>query len=268
EMQEEIAELKRRLKPDPPASPSTCKLKVVGPLDGDVARLEAEFKFKIENPKTLVTLGCQGAHPRRPELDGKEALLRSEEDGFLVQADAGEHVLTVELEVPVGPRGAGLWEGTAERGFRLKLPGAAVTTLELGQLPNGVKEVRVGQAAVRKAGESVALGAVDQLNVAWKKPARAETGPRLTADGQVTVRVEEKFVLNEAVLTLQDRRGQARQWVLQTPLQTAVEVKAGEEQGPVAVTSDKNQSRHTLQVKEPTAQPLEVVLRAMRPRSA
>src|SRR5262249_44721899 len=91
---------------------------------------------------------------------------------------------------------------------------------------------------------------------------------RLTADGQVTVRVEEKFVLNEAVLTLQDRRGQARQWVLQTPLQTAVEVKAGEEQGPVAVTSDKNQSRHTLQVKEPTAQPLEVVLRPMRPRSA
>jgi hypothetical protein len=269
QMQEEIAELKRKLKPDAPASPSTCVLKVAGPLEEDLAHLEAEFEFKAEKDRTLIALGCQGAHPREPKLDGQDALLESEDDGFVIQVDAGKHTLKMKLDVPVGPRGPGGPEGgSLERGFQLKLPRAAVTSLELEQLPEGVKEVRVGELAVRKTGEAIALGAVDRLSLSWKKPVVVGTGPPLTAEGQITVQVQEKYLITEATLKLQDQRGRADRWVIQAPPQATLDVKTRDEHVQVAVSFDQRRMEYTLKLNQPTTQPLEVVVRARRPRTA
>ena len=77
ELMDRSTELDRRLKPARPASPSTCKLKVVGPVQDDLANLRAEFQFKTQRKDTAIALGCQGANPKRAELDGKDTLLKT-----------------------------------------------------------------------------------------------------------------------------------------------------------------------------------------------
>jgi hypothetical protein len=273
ELLNRIAELERKLKPDRPASPSTCKLKVLGAsLDGELARIEAEFKFRADRDKTLIALGCQGANPKKPELDGKETLLRNGENGFVVEADAGEHVLTLELELPVAARGAGALGGGPDRGCKIELPRAAVTTLELEQLPAGVKEVRCNDLLVRRHGEILALGAADRLNLAWKKPALLTgRGPLLTAEGKITVRVEDRVIITEAELTLQDLSGQTSKWLLGTPPQTTVEVLPADERDgrgtSASVSSSKKNSEHVIQLKEASADSFRVLLQVNQRRA-
>jgi hypothetical protein len=267
-----INELERKLKPEAPAFPSACKLKVTGSLDGDSVRLEAEFRF--DRKKTRVALGCQGANPRKAELDGKEALLENGDDGYVIQldpddGDKGEHVLTLQMNLPIVSRGGGLLGGENDRGFELTLPRAALTSLELERLPTGVKEVRCNDGTIAKAGDPLGLGPAKQLTVFWKKTSSLPgTGPLLTADGKITVRVEKKLLLTEAELTLRDERGLTKDWILAVPAQATVEFlgplddRAGT---PPTVTFDKAKQEHVIHLKEASAEPVRVVIRAQRP---
>jgi hypothetical protein len=274
---ERIAELERRLRPQKALTPSTCKLRLVGLLDGDSARVEAEFKFKAEPKATRVALGCRGASPRKPELDGKEVLLETGDDGFAVRVDKdnrSEHVLTLELTVPVGPRGIGLLGGGNDRGLEMSLPRAAVTTFQLERLPDGVSEVRCNAQTIRNAGEAITLGPAERLSLVWKKAAVLPgVGPLLSADGKITVRVEEKQVTTEANLLLRDERGQTSDWVIAAPPDAAVEVVAVDERDgrppPHTIRVHKARAEHTIHLSgKPTAEPLRVVLRVRRPHIA
>lgn len=271
-----IAELERKLRPGRPLRPSTCKLRVLGSLDGDSARLEAEFKFKAEGKSTRIGLGCRGASPRKPELDGKEVLLENDDDGFVVVVDPDDqshddHVLTMELSVPIGPRGLGLLGGGSDSGLELSLPRAAVTTVQVEQMPAGAAEIRCNGGVIRGAEKALALGPVDRLTLVWKKPAVLPgVGPLITADGQITVRVDERLVTTEANLLLRDERGQTKDWVVTTPPQTTVEVIPADERDgrapPCTVSSDKPKSQHTIHLEKPTAEPLRVLLRVSQAR--
>jgi hypothetical protein len=267
------AELERRLSPDKPIPPSTCLLKITGSMDGDSAHLRAEFKFKAEKDKTLIALDCRGASPQKPELDGKEALLQSGDEGLSVQVDAGQHVLTLDLDAAVKAGDATALEGGARRVLRIDLPRAAVTSVEFEQLPSGAKEVRCNDKVARKPGEPVALGAARELSLSWVKPvALPAGGPWLTADGVITVRVEEQYVITEALFTLQDLRKQNTRWVLETPPQTEVEVvplDKGEPRVPVhKITFSKNRQEHVIDLSEPTGDAIGIFARCRQPRRA
>jgi hypothetical protein len=272
-LMERIADLERRLNSGKPVSPSTCYLKIVGSMDGDSAHVRAELKFKAEKDKTRIVLGCGGASPQKPELDGKETLLENGDDGLLVEVDAGQHVLTIELDVAVKSGDTSALEGGTKRTLKMELPRAAVTTVEMEQLPLGVAEARCNGQVVRKGGETVALGAAKDLVISWVKPvALAADGPWLTADAAITVRVEEKHVVTEALFTLQNlRKGEAR-WVLETPPQTEAEVvpldKSDARIPAHTILSDAKKERHTIVLKEPGTDTVGVFLRSRQPRAA
>jgi hypothetical protein len=268
---DENAELRRRLAATKPAPPSTCQLTVVGSMDGDSIHLRATFKFKAEKDKTLVALGCAGASPQKPELDGQETLLQNAEDGLVAEVGAGQHVLTLELDAPVKSGDTSAVEGGAKRVVKIDLPRAAVTTLEIEQLPGGVEEARCNGQVIRKAGATVALGAAKELTLSWVRlaPLPAD-GPWLTADGSITVRVEEKDLVTEAMFTLQDLRKRNTRWILETPpLSTAevISLDKGEARIPAhTITSDKNKQHHVIVLKEPMGEAFGVFLRSRQPR--
>jgi hypothetical protein len=273
ELMEQIADLERRLKPDRPASPSTCKLRVVGSMDEDLIAVKAEFKFKVEKAG-VIGLGCQGAYPKKADLGGEEKLLQKGEDGFVAQVDVGEHTLTVDLEVPVTPRGTAALDGGADWGFKLDLPRAAVTTVELEQLPGQVKEVRCNDLVLRRAGKAVALGPVDHLDVAWRKPVSPlGSGPLLSERGVLMVSIEAKEIVTEARLTFQDQRGQTTHWILEAPLRSTVELlplgdKESRVPAPTITTqaATRNRTVHVIQFAEPTTEPFQVKIEARQPR--
>jgi hypothetical protein len=275
-LKDRITELEKKLKPARPLSPSTCRLKVLGPLENDSVRVDAEFKFKTKGKIGHIALGCQGGNPTRAELDGQETLLEEDEEGYAIHVEQGdqgksEHVLTLELNPSVATRGKnGPGEGN-DRGFEVSLPRAALTTLELERMPAGVGEVRCNDDVIRKAGEKVGLGPAKTLTVTWKKPAGpAGTTPLLTADGKVTVTVNEKTIVTVADLTLRDERGQTRDWILGAPAGATVEVIPPAERPPPLprITFDPKKQEHVIHLKEATADPLRVVLRVEQPRTA
>jgi hypothetical protein len=272
ELQQQLRDLRRKLRPDKPMAPSTCALTVLGTPRAELAQLRAEFKFKTEGPQTRVALGCGGAQPKNPQLGDKETLLQSGDDGFVALTGPGDHVLTLELEVPVvSERAVGLFSG-ARRKFDMDLPRAAVTTLRFEALPNAAAVVRCNDRVVRKAQEVVALGPAKHLTVAWKKPVPLKgKGPLLSADGKITVRVGDKFITTEADLTLQDLRGLTSRWVIRTPEGTTAEVGASGERGKQAgvptITPNPNNSEHTLTLAQPSADPLRVVFTVHQLRS-
>jgi hypothetical protein len=274
-LQNRIEELERRLKPDRPVSPSTCKLKVIGPVQEDLVNLRVEFQFKPKYKDTLIALGCQGTNPKRADLDGKETLLQDTEDGLVIQAEAGEHTLVLELEVSVVPLRTVFLGGGADWGFKIDLPRAALTTLEFEQFPGQVKEIRCNERILHKAGDVIGLGPVDRLNVTWRKPvAPLVKGPLLVEQGVITVRVEDKEIVTQAQFTLQDQRGQATRWLLQTPPQAEVEVlplKDSELPAPAhnldSDVSAKGRVVHTIDLKEASAEPFRVLVTVRQRRS-
>lgn len=223
---DQIDQLKRQITPDKPVPPSSCRL--TGRLEttgiGDVVRIQAQFGFETDRPKMLIALGCQKAWPTAVSLDdGRTPLLPPpDEDGFVVQVDTpGKHRLTLDLEVPVTARGA-------ERGFELNLPRAAITLLEAFDVPDAVKELRIGGrptsipskelSSKSSPRQAVTLGAISRLDITWKGPAPVQlSDPLQAAQGQVMVRVEEKQVVIDADLTLRLLRGQANEWRIQAP---------------------------------------------------
>jgi hypothetical protein len=122
---------------------------------------------------------------------------------------------------------------------------------------------------IRKPGDKLALGPAGTLTVTWKRPpAQAGTGPLLTADGKITVSVDEKMVTTVADLTLRDERGQTRDWILGAPQGAIVEVRATTDrtQAPATVTLNAKTQEHTIHLKEPNGEPLRVLVRVEQPR--
>jgi hypothetical protein len=125
---------------------------------------------------------------------------------------------------------------------------------------------------------AVPLGAVEHLELTWKGPVgnAANSEPLLTAEGRRwDVHVDETGVLSEVTLILQARRGRSKRWQLQLPSQAQVEVKeptdADERIQKIEMTPQPAKSASgadgagtgptlTIELKEPSAEPLRVVL--------
>ncbi|HET6573394.1 MAG TPA: hypothetical protein VFG68_07320 [Fimbriiglobus sp.] len=232
----EQAEQFKKLQDSPrPLAPSACRVagKVEPRGDRTVAALTLTYSFRTTAPKAAVSLGGQKAFPLSATLDGdKLPALAAGDDGLTALIAApGEHTLVLTVEAPVGPRG-----GTAEVGFEIGLPRAAITTLELAA-PAGVKQATVGvRTAADRGGEpkrttepvaalaKYPLGPAELLAVAWQPPTAAPMTPpaALTAEVEAAVRVGETQVETTATVRL---RGPAREWALVLPPGADVEAR-------------------------------------------
>jgi hypothetical protein len=259
---DELQRLRGQPRAEKLVTPTVCR--VTGKVEGDLARLLVEFEFHTEARNALVGLGCTLGHPRSVSLDGHLPALQWTTDRYLLQVDEpGAHKATLDLDLAVKPSGTG---GT-QRGFTLDLPRAPVTTLEL-DVPAAAKEVRVGRATIAtrphedarfRRLEAGALGSVDQLDVSWKGPASGPTGPPLlSAEGQIAVQVlSENAVKTTAEIKLEVLRGQVAQWQLQVPPQAVVRLKNPDDR---AATIEPKGNLQIIRLKEPTAEPLTVVV--------
>lgn len=278
DLQDQIDQLKKQLKPDKPPFEGWCKLR--GRVDAtDVVHLQAQFDFVTRKAKTVVPLGCKTAWPTAATLDDEQLpLLIPGDDGFSVQVEkAGNHRLTLEMDLAVGARGL---KGT-ERGFDLPLPGAA-TLLEHLDLPPAVRDLRIAGRSFQAQDlnsktdkrKMVGLGPIDKLEVTWKGPvAQQQAEPLMAALGKVEVTVDDSHVTTEAELTLQLLRGQTKEWKLYIPLlpQTTVDpdVAAGDERGPtIERPTDAKNPIWTVRLKEPSADPVQLRVRSFQPRVA
>lgn len=249
----------------------SCKL--TGRLDGDFIALRAEFAFSTELPRTTVVLGLQGAHlTDEGELNREPAALEfTADEGFQVRVDKpGNHQLVVNLRAPVERKKAA---GGAERGFKIELPGAAVTSLAL-ELPGRVRELRWnGNLEKDRVGGRWYLGDLGRaksLNVAWRDPVTLPgNGPLASAEGLVNVRLDETHVLLKVDLTLEDLRGQTKEWRLLLPAAAKVE----EVRGPVGAgyelfPPDGKHAFYRLRLDEASAEPWRVTVLVRQPRPA
>jgi hypothetical protein len=227
-MEDRIKELERRLNPDK-ATPYHCKL--AGRVETDFAILQAELRFKTEQPQAQVILGFKGAVlSADPDLDGQLPILTyGAEDGYVAQVEkAGDHRLTLQLKVAVAVQRGARPAGT-ERGFELGLPGAAHTILTL-ELPKAVKEIscndNVEKAPGGKTGE-IGLSLARSLKVAWREPASVPgAAAPLTAKWQITVTLQETEARTTALLKLDDPRAATRVWRIGAPAGSEVKVLA------------------------------------------
>jgi hypothetical protein len=275
-LRDEITQLKAKLQPEKPQRPTECKL--TGVVEGDVARLRAEFKFKKE--KARVLLGCRLGQPTAVTLDGALPVLELTDEGFVVHVDKeGEHQVQLDLEVNLTAK-----ENKAgERSFALDLPQMVITSLEL-DLPEGVKDVMLTTSRNREAesrrrathadGKHTVLprqtlGTIDSLELTWKGPAGPSTAPPiLTAQALILVRLSESQLATEAELTLKALRGQPSEWRLLVPPKATVEVKPrGPEEGEPATVDAPDETTRIVHLKEPSSDPLQVIVRATHPRT-
>jgi hypothetical protein len=286
ELVDEMARLREQLHPKRAVPPSRCQIK--GRIEGRFASLQVQFDFVTERPDTVVGLACTQGQASSATLDGHVPAFRADTDGFSVQvAKPGEHQLTLELLVPLNDRGptpaaTRTAETTSARtpsrgwqGVELALPRAAVTTLEL-ELPAGARDARLAGVPVaetlvvlknnRLAGS---LGPTDKLDLTWRVPA-AGAAALLVAEGRVRVRLDQTGLTSSAELTLRAEAGQADVWRLVAPRDTTIRLPPADEnrlKEPVKVVpaSNSSLSEYTLQLKEPTSEPLTVVLTTRRP---
>lgn len=237
EQQDRIKQLEAQLQAPKPIYPSECRLS--GRVVGNAALLRVEFLFSTDQPRSIVALGCTSGNLTSATLDGKTPapIDAPGEEGYTVRVAApGEHRVILELGIGLANRGA----KTAEQGFEIGLPTAAITVLEQFDAPAGVAEVRCSRrlsgrarpaaevmvlAAKRLHSSTVprerfSLGPVEQLELAWRNPTPQATGqPLLSAEGVFQVRVDETAVTTEAELLLQ---GETDEWHLQVPRGTVL----------------------------------------------
>jgi len=278
EMVERISALERQIKAEKKL-PHLCKL--TGRLDGDLVRLQAEYKFTTERAGTAVFLGGQGAVITDAKLgaeagspDGQLPFLDAGENGYSVQVDRpGEHVLMLHLQMPLIVRpspGAG---SAAERGFELGLPGAAVTVLTL-ELPPTVKELRWNEftekqpSAPAHPGQwTVPVGRVKTLNVAWKEPVNVPGAAALrTAEGQITVQIQQGQILTTVDLTLADLRGRAQEWRLLVPPDAKLEAKMPPGLTCEVIAPANPSAPHLLRLNEATGERFHVIAQVHQSR--
>ncbi len=268
ELNDRIRALETQLKPEK-ATPHSCRL--TGRLEGDYVALKAEFTFSTQAPKVAVVLGLQGAHlVEHADLDRELANVDYGDEGFVIRVEKeGPHQLTLNLKVPVGAKRAGGASGAPERGFDLGLPGAAATTLSL-ELPAAIKEIRVNDSVQKnKTGGrwEVPLRVSKQVSVGWKEPLALSGGnPLLSVDAQIVVKLDEGGIQTQAEVTLQDMRGQAKEWRLLLPPGAAATVKSLPAGTFQMIEPDPKNPWHTLQLLEPTTEPIVVTVQASAAR--
>lgn len=284
----QIEQLKSQLKPDKPVTPAACRM--TGKVEGDLLHLKAEFDFVTSQDRASVSLGCTQGKPTGVALDGRLPMLQYGNDGFVVQADkAGEHHLVLDLDMSL------VNEATKgnERGFKLDLPTAAITTLELLDLPDAVKDVRLASTlandrtssrtlravawspdqataqAKHSRADAGALGPVKRLDLAWKGPVAAPEDLRLlAAEGQISIQVDEASISTRAELTLKVLRGQTDEWNLQVPPGAVLEVvKQPEDDRGQATVTEPSATLRTIKLRERSAEALQVVIRVSRDRA-
>lgn len=288
-VQDQIDQFKRLVSAEKPITPTRCKLngQVESTAAGDIVRFEAEFTFETEAPRTRVVLGCGNAWPTAVKLDdGKlPEIAPPGEDGYIVRVETpGAHKLHMTLELPVTVRGS-------DRSFELLLPEAVITILESLDLPGSVRDkVKVTglrDKAVRfpavqlsseelhsrkKDRQSLALGAIDLLEISWKGPVLKPPGEALlAAEGQVQVQVDEASVTIKAELTLSVVRGQNAVWRVLAPANASLDLRgytAEEGFNPIIPPKDPQKPEWTIRLKEPTAEPLTLEIRYRQPRAA
>ncbi len=275
-MTERIAALEKQLRAER-KPPHTCALH--GTVRGDVLELRAELYFTTDQPRQVVFLGGKGAQvnqalwrPLGKPGAGRVAALDNAPDGFTLQVETpGEYQLSLKMEVPIG---AVVPTDPAARGFEVGLPGAAVTTLVL-DLPLPVKELRWNKTiekrtpAVKQKHWEVTLGKLTQVTVSWKEPVvPPRNEPLVTARGQIMVKVEENQISTTAELTLQDLRGQIKDWQLWLPQGATVKVTPPEGTKFSLVPPSKAElvQIHKLQLEQQTDEPVKVTVTVTAPR--
>jgi hypothetical protein len=272
DMVDEIGQAKAKGRPET-SVPGECKLS--GKVEGDVARLQVEFKFLTEREGEQVLLACRLGRPMSITLDGNLPVVYPGSKGLTVLVEKkGEHVAKLELEVSISPKG----DRGSERGFELDLPGAAVTNLELA-MPGNVAEAAVGVSTpdrplsrlvptVVEGGEPRLkryLGPATGLEISWKGPAPAASGPvQQTVQGMVLVRVAEAQVAVEAELRLRARGKPVAEWRLLVPANARVMLKAPAPDdrpiGDIEAPDGADKPLRVLRLKEPTLDIVSVVV--------
>ncbi|HEY7423874.1 MAG TPA: hypothetical protein VH682_06475 [Gemmataceae bacterium] len=276
EMRDEIERLRKQLQMEKPVTPTTCDLK--GKVEGNTVILEATFTGSTDRPNTVVALGCPqaGAAPARNE--GGVPDIRHTESGFLARFEKpGPYQLKLDLFVPLTPR-----EGNG-RGFELTLPRAAYNTQLDLDLPANSKDVRVGGrtlsdpylAGLTWKGHHLSgnpsTRPVEKLDVAWKE-ARPPSGvPVLTADGRIHVRLDPSGLTTEADLVLHIEGAPTNVWRLLVPVGAEVQVVPSDDPRARTATIEKDTQKYkfawlrTVHLKEPSAEPLKVHIKAHVP---
>lgn len=245
ELNDQIEQLKKQIAAERPSPPSVCELdgRVEMRASQNVVRLRATFKYRTTQSRSVIHLGCQKMQAVDAKADnGKLPLLASTEKGLSVLVEeAGEHTLRLELEAALTARGT----TSAEVGFEVGLPGAAITLLsfatpakvqrvtisrrELLTPPllgaafvEGPLEVKRIDAAAIQPGNSEALGAITYLGLSWEDETRAvaSTATR-SAEADVQVTVSDTEITSEARLRL---KGAAREWRFAAPSNSEVSI--------------------------------------------
>src|SRR5262249_55567567 len=135
--------------------------------------------------------------------------------------------------------------------------------------PAGVKEIRWNDhLESRQEAARLTLGKIKSLNVSWKEPVSLPgTGALLTAEAQITVKLDETKVQTTAELKLADVRGQPKEeWHLLLPTQAkVVEVKGAGGLRAEIVPAEKNKGTTIIRLKEASAE-LQVMVQAAQSR--
>lgn len=227
---------KKAREPGKAQAPSSCQVKARIETRGErtVALLTLTYAVRTSAPRTPVALGGQKAFPTGAKLaDGKLPLLTVGDEGLTALIESpGDHIITVDLESPVGPRGP-----KGEVGFEVGLARAAITTLAI-EPPGGIKKLtltsrlageRPGDAKVqiedvsRLTKAPYPLGPLESLIVSWEVPSAptVATEVPLKAEADVTVRVDDAQIETTISLRL---HGPAREWSFALPPNSDVAV--------------------------------------------
>jgi hypothetical protein len=267
DLMDELARLREQVKPGKPLAPSFCD--ITGQVDGELARLHVNFRFRTERDNLRVALGCAAGNPTDAKLDGQlPNFTKTSDNGFVVQVDkAGKHEFQLDLELAVVAK-------ENERALSLDLPGAAVTTFAL-DLPEGVTAARVGPDTMKaeplenKRGRVKGpLGPLQKLDVSWTSPASGTPlPPSLSADTRIAVRVEETQIVTEAELTLKPLRGDPAEWTLQVPPQAELIKQGLDDRIQSVVVVDPKRSVRILKLNGPSSKELKVGFHVSQPRA-
>ena len=176
ELLDEIARLKAKSKPLPPAK---CRL-LKGRVEGGVVFFTAQFEFHAERPDSVFALACGQAKAlaAQQQPDGRTPLLSSDQDGFQVQVEKpGDYQVSLDLSLPLSQRPGG-------RGLELDLPRAVVTTLENMELPPDARSPRLGGKDLTETSLTLKnghidgpLGPADKLDLSWQGAPPPGVGP-------------------------------------------------------------------------------------------
>jgi hypothetical protein len=271
DMRDEIAQAKTKGQPEETV-PSECKL--IGKVDGDVVRFQAEFKFATDRDREQVLLACRMGQPTAVALDGSLPIVHPTGRGLVVLVEKkGEHVAKLDLEVNIAAKG----DRASERGFELDLPGAAVTNLEL-TVPDSVTEAAVGISGPARSSSRLVstraeggkrrfiqyLGPATSLEVSWKAPIATTAGPpQRTAQGTITIRVAEGHIAAEAEWKLKARGKPVAEWRLHVPENARVMVKFPSDDRPIAdveAPDGEDKPLRVIRLKDPSLDSITVLV--------